>query len=113
MDGGSASDASRDASEESSLDAAPDAALEAEAGPPLACGMAVCDASTQYCLHYVPEGGLEPDAGDTLDKCTPIPASCMATPTCACIQPLAPCGSAFAGCVESPGSAIDVTCSHP
>jgi hypothetical protein len=113
LDASVTGDASADVAAEPSEAALADAAPEAEAGPPLPCGLTMCDAATQYCLHYVPEGGLEPDGGDTRDTCTPVPASCLTTPTCSCIQPLAPCGSAFAGCVEAPGSAVDVTCTHP
>ncbi len=84
--------------------------VEASWGGGIPCGTTTCDPTTHYCLQYVPEGGLSLDAGDLSDRCVPLPPACLMSPTCACVQPMAPCGSAYQGCVEVAG-AVAVTCS--
>jgi hypothetical protein len=57
-------------------------------GGSFACGpMKMCPAST-YCI-VTPEGIYDPEAGPNSEvgySCSPIPSSCAATPSCACIE---------------------------
>jgi len=56
------------------------------------CGSTSCAMATQYC--QVPSGG---PAGQVA-RCEPIPPSCGASPTCACVKP-----SPGASCVDDGG----------
>src|SRR5580704_14259968 len=72
-----------DAAGESSVDAGPDATADV----PFVCGASVCDPTTQYCIHYLPEGGLSPEGGQNLgDQCLPLAPSCRGMVTCDCIE---------------------------
>jgi hypothetical protein len=88
----------------------PDAGEEPAWGSGVPCGAVTCS-PMQYCLLYVPDAGPTPEAGDLSAQCVSLPASCAPTPTCSCIEPLAPCGAEFVGCVQAGG--IAVTCTPP
>jgi hypothetical protein len=84
------------------------------ADAPFVCGAAMCSPGSQYCLHVAPEGGLTPDsAQDLSDRCVAVPASCAGMPTCACLEPVAPCeaGVEGEGCIEAAG--VEITCPSP
>jgi hypothetical protein len=103
---GTGDDAS--ASDDSSAD---DGGGEAAWSGGVPCGAGTCAAGDHYCLLYVPDAGSTPEAGVLSSTCVSFPPACQSTPTCACIEPLAPCGSNFAGCVQAGG--VAVTCTKP
>jgi hypothetical protein len=77
---------------------------------PFVCAGAMCSPTTHYCFHVLPEGGLTPEAGDVSDQCLPIPAACASSPTCSCLETVAPCeaGVEGEGCIE--GAGVEVSC---
>jgi hypothetical protein len=56
-------------------------------GGPFACGPELTCAGSEYCIDQ-PPGIYIPDAGPIADSfsCVPIPSSCTAAPSCACIE---------------------------
>ena len=103
--------------QDASQDAPVDTAIPSQdTGPftfldvPFICAGALCSPDTHYCLHRLPEGGLTPEAGDLADTCVPIPAACLASPTCSCLESVAPCDSGVEGegCVQ--GAGVEVSC---
>jgi hypothetical protein len=88
-------------------------------GTAFTCGLDTCFSQSQYCMWgvggIVPEmrNGVTPRRGAQLfaeGTCMPLPCSCGAFPTCACIQALplvAPCQ-----CMEAEGG-IGVECFFP
>jgi hypothetical protein len=81
----------------------PDAA--AELGP---CYGDTCTAD-EYCyLQSVGAVVSAPAVG-----CNPLPASCTATPTCACVVPTVPsCSGMTPSCEESDG-VVTIACAYP
>jgi hypothetical protein len=97
-----------------SYDAGRDVAPPHDAGP-FSCGPTLTCSSAEFCTDQ-PPGIVAPDGGPIADyyACTPIPAACATTPTCACIQPTLPsnCQSTLppASCVEDGAGHITVHC---
>jgi hypothetical protein len=83
--------------------------------PPFACGTTTCSAGF-YCEDH-PPGIAEPDGGVPSDAytCSPLPAACAATPTCACIEATLSqgdsCSTSFgAMCTEDASGNITIVC---
>jgi hypothetical protein len=96
-----------DAAGEGSVDAGADAMADV----PFVCGASVCDPATQYCIHYLPEGGLSPEGGGNVaDQCLPLAPKCSGMATCDCVEAMAPCeaGVELEGCIEGVG--VELTC---
>jgi hypothetical protein len=70
-----------------------------------ACGPRFCTHGTQYCEGVV--GGAASNAGSY--ACNPLPASCGATPTCACLTGTAACGN----CTVSADGDLNTRCLVP
>jgi hypothetical protein len=66
----------------------------------LACGYAVCDLDTQYCLH-------DAKNADAPYRCVGLPAACASREACSCLA-AEPCGNACAG---DAASGLTLTCS--
>lgn len=76
---------------------------------PFACGPRTC-AGSEYC-EVQPGGVGSSDGGsDTSYACIPIPSSCAATPTCACIEASDPCPFQGGTCTESASANVMVGC---
>jgi hypothetical protein len=87
------------------LDAGTDAAKR-DAGPAV-CGATTCG-TNEYCVHS--SGGAQPPDGgsNARDTCAPIPAACVADPSCACLQ----ANGRVCSCAEVDGHPVD-TCNYP
>jgi hypothetical protein len=70
-----------------------------------ACGPNFCTHGTQYCEALV--GGAAGNPGSYF--CTALPASCGATPTCACLTGTAVCGN----CTVSAAGDLNTLCLLP
>ena len=92
-----------------------DAAKGEDAGP-FACGPRTCS-SGAYCTDTTPgvrlaDGGAPPDSF----ACSPVPASCATTPTCACIGASFPAGDVCSTrnpgvtCAEDGGGHVTLHC---
>ncbi len=91
-------------SQHASAPQAPDAA--AELGP---CNGDTCTGD-EYCA---PASRLEAVVSAPAVGCNPLPASCTATPTCACIVPTVPsCDGMTPSCEESSGT-VTIACAYP
>lgn len=69
-----------------------------------------CNAATEFCYQQVAGAAMvvtPPDFG-----CNPLPPSCTATPTCACVLPTVTTCAGGISCDELGGVAT-VTCSFP
>lgn len=67
-----------------------------------ACGAYFCSQKSEYCTKFSSDVGSEPDTF----SCTPIPAGCGATPTCACLAGVT-CGDV---CAATNDGGLQVTC---
>jgi hypothetical protein len=81
-------------------------------GTPYMCDTSTCVVGQSFCYSYVP--GTAGSGGGSR-SCSPVPAGCATTPTCACVCPpsatLAGCmyGGNFCSCSESNGQ-LTVSC---
>lgn len=65
-----------------------------------ACGYAVCDLDTQYCLH-------DAKNADAPYRCVALPAACATSEACSCLA-AEPCGNA---CTGDAATGLRLTCS--
>jgi hypothetical protein len=103
-DDGAPKDASSDVADGAVEDDAGciDGALPPHLGAPFTCGMETCWSLSEYCSFAT--GGQRFDHG----TCAPLPCSCGAIPTCACIPLMGYCT-----CATDDAGAMQRTCAAP
>ena len=80
-----------------------DSGGEDTAPQPFACGEETCDARTQYCYSF--SGGAVDTSGEgnSSQECMEIPADCLDTPTCACLE-ASPDAPSSSSCEDADGA---------